>query len=73
MLTTKTAGNLVPGSGASQKGTMKIKAMRGFVLEGESIKPGDVVDVDDVVGRRLVGSNKAEVVTEAEKPKKGKK
>lgn len=73
MLTTKTGGSLVPGSGSSQKGTMKIKAMRGFVLEGESIKPGDIVDVDNVIGRRLVGSNKAEVVTEAEKPKKGKK
>ena len=73
MLTTKTGGSLVPGSGSSQKGTMKIKAMRGFVLDGESIKPGDIVEVDNVIGRRLVGSNKAEVVTEAEKPKKGKK
>lgn len=73
MLTTKSAGGLVKGPGPSGKGTMKLKALRGFVLAGESVRPGDIVEVDPSVGRGLVGANKAEVVPETKPAKKGKK
>ena len=71
MLETKTARSLVSGSDSSQKGkTVKVKALRGFVVNGEPFAVGEIVEVDEALARSLAGSNKAEAVSEAEKPAK---
>ena len=50
---------------------MKVLVLRGFMLDGEVPKVGSIVEVPDDQGRALIGSNKAEAVSDqAEKPAK---
>ena len=76
MLDTKSAKGLVIGSAPSkEESNMKVLVLRGFMLNGEVPEVGSIVEVPDHQGRALIGSNKAEAVSEeAPKPaKKGKK
>ena len=76
MLDTKSAKGLIQGSAPSKEGsTMKVLVLRGFMLDGEVPEVGSIVEVPDHQGRALIGSNKAEAVSDqAEKlAKKTKK
>ena len=53
---------------------MKVLVLRGFMLNGEVPKVGSIVEVSDHQGRALIGSNKAESVSDqAKKPEKKNK
>jgi hypothetical protein len=50
---------------------MKVLVLRGFMLDGEVPEVGSIVEVPDHQGRALIGSNKAEAVSDqVEKPAK---
>ena len=72
MLDTKSAKGLTLGSAPSkEESTMKVLVLRGFMLNGEVPEVGSIVEVPDDQGRALIGSNKAEAVSDqAEKPAK---
>jgi len=58
---------LVPGSKQPKEtAKMKVKCVLRFWYEGRLVDKGEVVDVDDSVGREIIASGKA--VVAADKP-----
>lgn len=72
MLDTKSAKGLIQGlTPSKEESKMKVLVLRGFMLNGEVPEVGSIVEVSDHQGRALIGSNKAEAVSDqAEKPAK---
>jgi len=46
---------------------VKIKATRGLVVQGKKLKKGDTVTVDKSVAAGVVGTGRAEYVSDQEK------
>lgn len=47
---------------------MKIKTLRAMRIDGKTVGKGDTVEVDDALGRRLVGAGRARPL-DAKSPK----
>ena len=72
MLTTKNAAALKSGAVAFSEGyNMKVELTRGVAIAGVHHDVGEVVEVDDALGRQLMAMSKAK--EPSAKPAKGKK
>ena len=72
MLTTANAAALKSGAVAFSEGyNMKVELTRGVAIAGVHHDIGEVVEVDDALGRQLVAMRKAQAPVA--KPAKGKK
>jgi hypothetical protein len=60
MLDLESGRALVPGSTQPKEtAKMKVKVMLRFWYQGKLVEPGDVVEVDDSLGREIIASGKA--------------
>lgn len=70
MLNTNTAAGLVAGGGGVRDmQTVRVRAIRGFMVRGVAVEAGKVTEVDALLAAQLIQDGKAEVVP-APKPKK---
>ena len=60
MLDLESGRALVPGSTQPKEtAKMKVKVVLRFWYQGELVEPGDVVEVDEALGREIIASGKA--------------
>lgn len=62
---TAAGSSLVAGGNAQAGKTIQVRALRAFLVKGQRVEVGTVIEIARPVGMELVSSNKAELVAAA--------